>query len=491
MTHTDAPRILLPAMPDAAPLTEAVLFGFDSWAFPFQCNVRTHLAPGQQPRLVLRPGPAGSHDEVILYYGTVIRIGETFHMWYNGNYGPLQNTIGFERKYCCICYATSRDGVTWEKPDLGLVEFNGSKSNNICDFPASTLWSTAAVCYDPDAPDPARRYKMAYEAFLTEAESGLGGRMHFCVAFSPDGLRWTPSPLNPVGPFLEMAGVARHNGLYYVNGQGRGYDAQRFRRHLVTYASEDFEHWSPCGALGLRRAPDLGGPATEDGWNNAEEVHLGAALWHRGNVMLGIYGQWHGNSTGERRFVTMDLGLALTHDAIHFYEPISGFRIVPAREQPEAPLGFGPALMQGQGMENVGDRTLYWYSNWRGTEGSGVRMVSWPRDRLGMLRPFGPDNAQALSCPIRVVAGSARLYANASGLGPHSQLRIGLMDAGFRPVPGYSGDDAAVMAADGFRFPLRWRAGDTLPDAGPYRIHVQFEGIRPEDCRLHAIYVGA
>ena len=30
-----------------------------------------------------------------------------------------------------ICYAVSQDGIKWEKPELGLVEFNGSKQNNI------------------------------------------------------------------------------------------------------------------------------------------------------------------------------------------------------------------------------------------------------------------------------------------------------------------------------------------------------------------------
>ena len=30
-----------------------------------------------------------------------------------------------------ICYAESTDGIHWTKPDLGLVEFNGSKHNNI------------------------------------------------------------------------------------------------------------------------------------------------------------------------------------------------------------------------------------------------------------------------------------------------------------------------------------------------------------------------
>ena len=30
-----------------------------------------------------------------------------------------------------VCYAESRDGIHWEKPSLGIVEFNGSKDNNI------------------------------------------------------------------------------------------------------------------------------------------------------------------------------------------------------------------------------------------------------------------------------------------------------------------------------------------------------------------------
>ena len=29
------------------------------------------------------------------------------------------------------CYAESKDGIHWKKPELGLVEFNGSKANNI------------------------------------------------------------------------------------------------------------------------------------------------------------------------------------------------------------------------------------------------------------------------------------------------------------------------------------------------------------------------
>ena len=157
-------QILIPTLPCAAPLSEVVLFAFDDRAFPFQTQVQAHLFPGRNPQFVLQHGPENSHDEVLLYYGTVIRIGDTFHMWYNGNYGPT--TFGhmcYERENCCICYATSKDGVNWEKPELGLVEFNGSKKNNIVDFPVPELWSTCAVLYDPEDPDENRRFKMAYE----------------------------------------------------------------------------------------------------------------------------------------------------------------------------------------------------------------------------------------------------------------------------------------------------------------------------------------
>jgi len=487
------------AEPAAPREPEIVLFGFDDRAFPFRNHVQTHLYRGLRPRVVLRPGPPGSHDETILYYGTVIRIGDTFHMWYNGNHGPFRPLNGFERKYTVLCYATSRDGVTWEKPNLGLVEFNGSKNNNIVDFPEPLLWSTAAVLHDPEDPDPARRFKLAYEG-----GTAANPAVVFRVAFSPDGLHWTPSPKNPVGPLFEMAGITKHRGLYYVSGQNP-LTAHRpvFSRRMVTYVSKDFETWSSSAAVAIDPGPDVQGPSTEDDSHQYPEIHLGAALWNRGNVILGLHGMWQGHPTGDRRLTSIDLGLVVSHDALHFHEPVPGFRIVPAREQPESPVGVYPALAQGQGMENAGDETLYWYSLWRGNEGSGVRLITWARDRLGGLQPFRPrdhqrDSEDAAGLPLRAeaisqdfaAADAAGAFVNASGLGRYSELRVDVLDEGFRHVPGFSGDDAAVVSADGFRVPLRWRGGTALPaQAGRLRLRVRFEGVRAEDGRLHAVYV--
>jgi hypothetical protein len=288
-----------------------------------------------------------------------------------------------------------------------------------------------------------------------------------------------------------MSGIAKFNGMYYVTGQD-SLSAHRpfLSRKLVTYASKDFETWSPCAAVGLDRSPDETGPRREKEWNNHEEVHVGAALWNRGNVLVGIYGQWHGHPTGDRRHVGIDLGLTLSHDGVRHVEPLPGFKLVPAREQPGSPFDT-PSLMQGQGMENVGGKTYYWYSLWKGTEGTGVRMVSWDRDRLGMLKPFRPAGGLAVSCPIALRdGGEAQIFVNASGLGAHSQLRISLVDEGFRPLPGYSGDDAAIIGASGLRTGISWGAGGKVASQlGVFRLQIEFEGIRGEDGCLHAVYV--
>src|SRR5262249_20674345 len=131
-------------------------------------------------------------------------------------------------------------------------------------------------------------------------------------------------------------------------------------------------------------------------------------------------------------------------------------------------------------------------SLWRGTEGSGVRLVTWPRDQLGMLKPFRARDATAISCPIQVVEGSAKVYVNASGLSEQSRLSISLLEEGFRPIPSYSDQNAFVLAENGFRIPVGWKTnGSALPTQGRVRVLVQFEGVRPEDCALHAVYVGA
>jgi hypothetical protein len=57
-------------------------------------------------------------------YGTVLHESGRFRMWYYSRDLSPRDT-GY------TCYAESVDGIHWEKPELGLVEVQGSRRNNI------------------------------------------------------------------------------------------------------------------------------------------------------------------------------------------------------------------------------------------------------------------------------------------------------------------------------------------------------------------------
>ncbi len=65
-------------------------------------------------------------------YHTVFQDGDLYRMYYRGlQLDVSKGRISTGRHEPFYCYAESQDGVHWNKPDLGLVEFEGSKKNNI------------------------------------------------------------------------------------------------------------------------------------------------------------------------------------------------------------------------------------------------------------------------------------------------------------------------------------------------------------------------
>jgi hypothetical protein len=100
-------------------------------------------------------------------------------------------TLSSKEKY--ICYAESEDGDSWVRPSLGLVEFAGSRDNNIImsldmlrkfEF---TGFDNMSVFYD-EAPTclPDEKYKMV---------AWWQGHASLLALFSADGLHFTKSRL--------------------------------------------------------------------------------------------------------------------------------------------------------------------------------------------------------------------------------------------------------------------------------------------------------
>ena len=387
--------------------------------------------------------------------------------------------------------AKSKDGYHWEKPVLGIVEYGGSKNNNLVDIVDGGHVQAAVVFYEPEDPDPKRRFKICFE-------SDVYKRKALAVAFSEDGLRWDASPRNPVGPHFEQAGGTKFGGVYFINGQGSGghWTPKGGVRALLTHISYDFENWSDASCLGLRRDP-LPPRPTEYGLRSGPQVHLGAALWNRGNILVGFYGMWNGHPTDDRRLASMHLGLAVSHDGLHFTEPVPDFPIVSASEigyerPPDGAEVRYPALIQGQGFENIGDETLFWYSPWPEGRSDGVRVATWQRDRLGCFRPFvGPkDQPYIISAPLDPEGRAVKVSINVDGLSEYAGVRVSVLDEKLRPLQDYGRLDALVIRENGLAQSVGWKkSNDELVTDRPFRLRVDFEGARPEDIRLFAIYI--
>ncbi len=112
-------------------------------------------------------------DAFRLIYFSLAKDGDVFKMWYQA-FDDDQWGDGTSR----MCYAVSEDGLHWEKPNLGLVEYKGSKENNILlDEPSKLSY----VFIDPHGM-PQQRYKML---------TGIGTTR---IRTSPDGVHWTLHP---------------------------------------------------------------------------------------------------------------------------------------------------------------------------------------------------------------------------------------------------------------------------------------------------------
>ncbi len=471
-------------------LQSIVLFPFDDYSIPFQHGLKLELQgnnAGTNRNPVLPLGEAGAHDSKwIAFYGTVLRVGKEFWMWYLAQ-GP---EVEWHQR---ACLAVSRDGRTWRKPNLGLVEYNGSTNNNILDLGEDIHIQACIVFYEPDEPDHNKRFKMAFES--TKYRSRLA------VAYSADGIQWTPSLNNPVGGWFEMGGGTKLGACFYLAGQGGNHG--RGLRQLVTTVSYDFENWSSATCSGLRRGKYLS-TSPQQGKNAGEQVHLGAALWNRGNIIIGLYGKWNGHHTSDRRMLTMDLGLAISNDGLHYKEPIPDFPMVAAAEfnwnsKSNNSLAFKfPALMQGQGFENIGTETLFWFSSWPEEASDGVRLASWDRDRLGYFTATGVGNwsyskgstSHFISAPIDLEGKATKLAMNVDGLNPHSHLTVEIQDLEFKPIPGFQANCCQIIEESGLHQPVTWGNQEVIGSFnGLIRIRVNFHGIRPEDIRLYAVYL--
>ena len=488
---------------------ERALFAFDDHSIPWQHNLKVTLVPAVKhpENPVLRRGPEGAPDHGhAALYGTVIREGEKFRMWYLGMFETEIVKGQAPGMWRPMCYAESTDGVHWVKPELGLVEFNGGTKNNICliegePFALTRVDDFLSVLHDPADPDPARRFKVAYIAHVPQDQipggmSKIGTKERLVCsticAVSADGLRWKvvgDRPANAGGERFEASSLYRFGDFYYTTGQlispwswrADGSDAGRV---MLAYRSPDFTTWSQAKAFAFARPGQLANPPSK-----GQQTHMGAGLWNRGNVMLGLYGQWQDAEVppakGEsfNNGVHIDLGLIVSNDGIHFREPVPGFKVI-ARGEPGA--WDDRALLQGHAFVNDGERTMIWYSHWD-TGGKlkdmDIGLATLRRDGFGHLSRMKDTNDAHFITDIFTAGKNAALSINVDGITPDAPLAVELLDHRDQPVPGFS----TTLNTNGTRQPIGWPRGAVLPAGGRFAIKVKYPA--NSSARVFALYI--
>lgn len=182
-----------------------------------------------------KPTPPMTEPANDMEYGTIIRDGELFRMYTRDGRGARFD--GDDKEVTRYC--ESRDGIHWTKPNLGLVELDGSNENNV-------ILKEAPFCHNfapfldenPTAPKESR-----FKALAGTVKSGL-------FAFhSTDGIHWSKLRSEPVIQYTKEYAFDSQNVAYWSAHEG--FYVCYFRhfldgklRSIARTTSKDFVHWT-------------------------------------------------------------------------------------------------------------------------------------------------------------------------------------------------------------------------------------------------------
>ncbi len=423
--------------------------------------------------------------------GSVMIEDGLFRMWYRTSWDASCSDAA-------MAYATSTDGIHWEKPSLGKVEFEGSTDNNLIlppHFHEDWACHGAKVIKDPPErePDPAKRYKIMIFACRPGAPKPLReidpavdpARWGFFVVFSPDGLDWNLRPEPVILDFKNHYGG--YNSIFYDSMLGKyvaymqrrpelHFETPRYpvnRRFVSRMESADFINWTDPNyrAFGPDEQDEIGQDLFEPEpfqYEEAGYAYINMALW-------------------------LDL-----------YRDVCGMRLATSRDnliwhwagdrQPFIPHGppgswdakmihppFMPALVKD-------DEILIYYSA-NGTAGMAEGKISQiPRRRdvgLAKLRldgfislEAGVNWGQVTTWPIVFTGAALELNVNSKRVIPPEVqdygVRVEILDHYGNAHDGYRFEDCDPIRVDDIRHRVTWKGSDDVSKLAGEPIRLRF-----------------
>ena len=366
-----------------------------------------------------------------------------------------------------MAYAESADyGATWSRPKLGLFPFDGERTNIV--WPGRYMVAGPSVFRDAHDPDPARRYKLFLSDYPTgqDAETPEGGRRGIDVAFSPDGIHWTPSARNPVIPgYVSDTGQCAFRDerldkyVAYVRIRSGGF------RSVARTESHDFESWAEPRVVLTPSAADRG-----RSWHYYslsvtpyEGIYIGL-VWIFPQTAASV--DWQADTP-----VTWP-ELVVSRDGIAWERVAFG--------HPFLPLGPPGSFDRRQirtasSMVPLDDRILLVYSGSPHPHVSAhkydIGVATLRLDGFAAIEPDGQEQGTLLTRPLLLPPGELRINASPA---PGGSVKAELLDAEGKQLEGYAADECRPLETDTTDGCLSWRQHPLLPPCPDSGLRIRF-----------------
>lgn len=436
---------------------------------------------------VLTPEKAHSG---FLFQGSLIHDQGKYRFWYEC---LPEEMIGTPQAglYNIVRYAESDDGTEWRTPALGIVEYNGSKRNNIvygAMLTGGVSYHGGCVFLDPSAP-PAERYKGFYLGYMPDSmweeyrrkrpadvDPFIGHPQGLFGAVSPDGLHWTA---------IQEPLVAQNSDTH----------------NICTYDPVAKRYVAYCRAWFFNRRT-IGRMETDDFRRFPLPEHL---FWP--NAMMEPFDLWYCQPKtlmpGTLDYhVMFPMRWSLVTDSFTFHLATSpdgitwGF--VPDADGRNAPVCVpGPPGSWDQGLvvpglglvELPGDRigiliggSSVPHKHPRKPPLGKVAWAYWPKDRLVALEC--PTEGSFILWPLLPTGRTVRLNFRTKFTG---FIQVEVCEGGREPLPGRSFADCDWINGDKLDHVVTWKGNPDLGHAEGAPVRLRF---RMRSAELFAVRLG-
>lgn len=366
-----------------------------------------------------------------------------FKMWYHA--GWFDGTA----------LATSRDGLNWERPSLGVVP----GTNAVVAPPAGHRRDGGLVWLDADAP-PAERFKM----FLYFRHSGgEGGEIYS----SSNGVDWVDQgPTSPCGDNSSFFYNPFRKRYVFSIRDGSPVGRARFYAEAPTFAAA--AQWGD-GRVPWARTDGLDKPDPLVG-DTPQLYDLNAVAYE--SVLLGAFAVFYGPQnevcarTGEVKII--DLQIATSRDGFHWHRPCRSPFIACSRRRGAWDCGYLHAA--GGLCLVVGDELWFYFGAFSGASpvlapgqtgdypqenamyaGASTGLATLRRDGFASL-DAGEEEGELVTRPVTFTG--EHLFVNVDAR--NGALRVEVLDEDGATIPGFSADQCVPVTVDSTRHRVVW-----------------------------------